>query len=118
MTPSRSFATSVRLSTRTDHTPRDGSKRACVFVSCSCIVSCSAPTSVGVSHTGWRVSLAGDRKYTSKIEALEARKAPFIWHAHWQEGDAFDMMLQELYSKLRFMRNSPYRFWVKPLPTG
>jgi len=41
-----------------------------------------------------------------------------MWHDHWQEGDAFDMMLQELYSKLRFMRNSPYRFWVKPLPTG
>jgi len=89
---------------------------ACVFVSCT--VSRSAGTSVCASHAWRQDSLAGDRKYTGKAEALKARTAPFMWHDHWQEGDAFDMMLQELYSKLRFMRNSPYRFWVKPLPTG
>jgi hypothetical protein len=61
---------------------------------------------------------AGDRKYTSKAEALDAAMAPFTWHDHWQQGDAFDLLLQELYSKLRFMRNSPYRFWITPLPTG
>ena len=60
----------------------------------------------------------GARTHSLKSRALADVAKHFTWHDHWQEGDAFDMMLQELHYKLRFMRNSPYRFWSNPVPTG
>jgi len=61
---------------------------------------------------GGEMTGAGARSTESKRAALKAAHAKLTWHARWQPGDAFDALLQELHTRLRFHRNSPYRFYA------
>mmetsp|Transcript_29775 Transcript_29775/g.76959 ORF Transcript_29775/g.76959 Transcript_29775/m.76959 type:complete len:464 (+) Transcript_29775:315-1706(+) len=57
--------------------------------------------------------------------AVEAKAAElgrvaqrFRWHAAWERDDAFDTLLRQLDGRVRFMRNSPYRYWREPVQFG
>jgi hypothetical protein len=59
-----------------------------------------------------QASAGGGGGTDAKRAALEVARRKLTWHARWQAGDAFDGLLHELQLKLRFHRNSPYRFYA------
>ena len=54
----------------------------------------------------------------AKRAALSAAREKMTWHATWRSGDAFDALLEELRVRLRFHRNSPYRFYAAKEANG
>mmetsp|Transcript_68708 Transcript_68708/g.217304 ORF Transcript_68708/g.217304 Transcript_68708/m.217304 type:complete len:180 (+) Transcript_68708:49-588(+) len=72
----------------------------------------------GVSDMLEQVRGTSSSAWSAKRAALEKVKRRFTYHDTWQEGDAFDSLLQVLSHKYRFFRNSPYRFWSDIQPHG
>ncbi|KAK3246566.1 Glycerol kinase [Cymbomonas tetramitiformis] len=70
------------------------------------------------AETAEEIRSIGNSAHSRKEDALRLTKQHFVWHEEWVENDAFDMLLKELLRRVRFMRNSPYRFWSMPVPTG
>lgn len=53
-----------------------------------------------------------------KVAQMAKVGVQFRWHGEWQAGDAFDTLLDILELRVRFMRNSPYRFWTEASKFG
>ena len=47
-----------------------------------------------------------------KRATLEKVRGSLVYHDRWQAGDAFDLLLRQLHTRLRYHRNSPYRFYA------
>lgn len=54
----------------------------------------------------------------AKSRELSRVAERFRWHSAWERDDAFDTLLRVLDRRVRFMRNSPYRFWRGPSEFG
>ena len=56
----------------------------------------------------------------AKRQRLEIVKAAFSWPepGDTSEGSAFSYLLQELQSKVRYMRHSGHKFWTHPIANG
>mmetsp|Transcript_17896 Transcript_17896/g.50419 ORF Transcript_17896/g.50419 Transcript_17896/m.50419 type:complete len:136 (-) Transcript_17896:784-1191(-) len=59
-------------------------------------------------------------KLREKQKALEKAAPALLWPevGGFRQGDALDFFLKEMQLKLRFQRNSPYRFWTEPVAFG
>ena len=66
------------------------------------------------------VQQISSEKLREMQKALKRVAPAFQWPAvgEFKRNDAFDYLIRELFLKLRFMRNSPYRYWREPAANG